>query len=80
MESEESALQFDQKFVSAIDYADNTGYKNALSVFIDGMNPKWDEEQCSELSNQCFEEAVNIMVIYLNNYIQKLLSLRKADE
>lgn len=70
----------DHEVASHIDYADNTGYKNALSVLIDGMNPKWDEEQCSELSNQCFEEAVNIMVIYLNNYIQKLLSLRKADE
>ena len=77
MENEESALQFDQKFVSAIDYADNTGEYDSLSAAVSSFVPPWNS---SESIDSAFEKAVDFAFNILDRLIQKSKATRLADE
>lgn len=77
--SEKRVEEFDEVFVQAIDYTDNTGDFNPLSVVISNMNLLWDEERNPVTETQAFNKALNFAKDILAREVERLDSKDRAE-
>ena len=77
MYGQEIADRLDESFVEEIDYTDNTGKKNLLSITISDFNPQWNEDTPIDV---CFDEAVSFAMHILKRKIANEINAEKAHE
>lgn len=68
--------EFDEDFVQKLDFADNTGETDTISVAISNFRPLWDEEKDMDT---CFWEAVSFAEEILKKQVKKYRSKQKAE-
>lgn len=74
----EDADRFDRDFIQPLDYSDNTGEANALSLMVADFNPTWKENGKS--SDDTFMQAVSVAKQILENRFSQILAEREAYE
>ncbi|MGM9973848.1 MAG: MYG1 family protein [Clostridiaceae bacterium] len=74
-DSQELIERFDRDIVQPIDYSDNTGEKNMLSLAIASFNPNWNSD---EKADEAFFRAVDFAYEILNNEFQRFRGFEAA--
>lgn len=75
LNDEKMVQNIDYNLVEKIDYNDNCGEFDSLSLAINRFNPAWDEEN---IKDKKFEEAVRFAGIVLENEINREISINNA--
>ena len=74
-DSEELIERFDRDIVQPIDYSDNTGERNMLSLAIASFNPNWNSD---EEADEAFFRAVDFAYEILNNEFKRYRGFEAA--
>lgn len=74
---EDNFNKFDKIIVQPIDYTDNFGGTNPLSVMVSSFNALWDE---GETSDECFNNAVYFALFTLKRYFKRVFTKRTAKD
>lgn len=74
---EEEAKRFDEKFIQALDYSDNTGEYSEVTSLISLFNPSWDSKEDPE---HAFFEAVLFAKRILELKFKKIESIERAKD
>ncbi len=67
----------DERFVQNLDLNDCTGAENALADAIGSFNPVWDSQ---ESKDDCFFRAVNFAQTILENRLEEVRAVQRAEE
>lgn len=76
--SKEKAEEFERTFIQALDYTDNGGDLNPMSIAISSFIPNWDEEE--QNMDLAFWRAVDFAQKILTQEFRRIEAAEKAEE
>lgn len=76
--SEEDAHKFDESFIQPLDWSDNTGEENMISLIISDQIPTWQEEAIQ--IDEAFWKAVGVAQTILERRFNQIRANREAYE